>query len=101
MLTLGRSMTPHAVEPESRVRNREWRIVVVDALSIPNFCPVPTVLRALTVFDHDGPAVDSFWRLELVPSGGRGILFLHDHFSIRNYLVAIFLSETVDVRRGV
>src|SRR6185312_11101738 len=66
VFALGRSVTPDAVESESGVRISEWRIVVVDTLRLPDLGPVPAVLRALAVFDHDGPAVDSFRRPELI-----------------------------------
>src|ERR1044071_6434841 len=71
MLSLGRSMTAHAIESESCIRNCEWRIVVVDTLSIPNLCPVPTILRSFAVLDHDSPTIDFRRRLELVPRCGR------------------------------
>src|SRR5688500_2893948 len=96
MLSLSRSMTPHAVEPESCIRNREGRIVIVDTLSVPNLGPIPTVLRSLAVFDHDGPTVYCFRRLELVPGCRRRILFLYDHRAVRNSLFSIFREEPVD-----
>src|SRR5918994_645372 len=67
VLFLSGSMTSHAVESESCIRNCKWRIVIVNALSVPNLRPIPTILRSLTVFDHDGPTTDSFRWLELVP----------------------------------
>src|SRR5687768_12340690 len=87
---LSRRMTTHAVESESGVRNRKRRIVVVNALSVPNFRPVPTVLRSFTVFYHDGPTT-YFRRLELVPGCGRRVLFLHDHRAVLNCLARVSL----------
>src|SRR5215216_2770583 len=101
MLALGGSMAPHAVESESCIWNREWRFVVVNTLSIPNFGPVPTVLRSFTVFDHDGPAVDCFRRLELVPRCRGGILLLYYHRSIWNDLGPILVYEPIDDGRRV
>src|SRR4026208_1229424 len=89
-------MTPDAIESEACVRNCKRRIVIVNTLSIPHLRPVPTVLRTLTVFDHDGPTIDGFRWLELVASCRRGILLLDDHRSIRNYRGRILAQEPVD-----
>src|SRR6185503_9142360 len=89
VLFFGRSMTSHAVEPEACIRIREWRIVIVDTLRIPDFGPVPTVLRTLAVFDHDGPTTDFLWWLELVPGGWRRILFLYDHRAVFDHLSGV------------
>src|SRR5262249_50845973 len=89
VLFLSRSVAPHAIESEASVGNCKGRIVVVDTLGPPHFCPVPTVLRALTVLDHDGPAIYSFWRLQLIPGGWRRILLFYDHCPIWNQLVRV------------
>ena len=94
-------MTPHAVQPEPCIRNSEWRIVRVNALSVPDFSPVPTILRTLAVFYHDGPTVDSLRRLELIPRGRRRVLFLHDHRAIRKRLSWVLSQEPGDHCRRV
>src|SRR5215213_7082756 len=94
-------MAAHAVKPKPCVGNGKRRIIIINALRIPHLCPVPTVLRSLTVFDHDGPTAYSFRRLELVPGSRRGILLLYDHGSVRNYLGRILPQEPIDHRRRV
>src|SRR5678815_1031160 len=101
VLLLGRRMTPHAIESESCIRIRKGRLVIVNTLSVPDLGPVPAVLRSLTVFDHDGPTVDSFRRLELVLRCGRRILLLDDHRSIRNRFARVAVQEPLDHLRRV
>src|ERR1043165_3833806 len=101
VLSFGRSMTAHAIKPEARIRHRKRRVVVIDALRLPDFRPVPPVLRSFTVLDHDGPTVDSFRRLELVPRCGRRVLFLPDHRATRNQLALVFTHEPFDHRGRV
>src|ERR1044072_5813410 len=94
-------MAPHAIESEPCIRIRKRRLVIVNTLSIPDLRPVPTVLRSLTVFDHDGPTVDPFRRLELVLRCRRRILLLDDHRSIRNCLARVSVQEPLDHLRRV
>src|SRR5262245_16096389 len=89
-------MTPDAIESEPRIWIRKRGLVIVDTLSFPDFCPVPTILRALAVFNHDGPAVDFFRWLKLVSRCRRRILFLHDHRAIGNHTLWIVLNEPFD-----
>src|SRR6185503_5842429 len=101
VLFFGRSMTPHAIESESCVGICERWIVIVNTLSIPNLGPVPTVLRSLTVLNHDGPTIYRFWRLELVPRRWCRILFLNDHRSIWNHPGWVLSQEPIDDSRRV
>ena len=88
-------MTSHAVESETCIRIRKWRIVIVSTLRTPNFRPVPTILRSLAIFDHDGPAI--YLRLlDLIPGCGRGVLLFYDHCAIWNWLARVFAYEPID-----
>ena len=101
VVAFGRSVAPHAVESESGIGIGIWRIVIVDTLSVPDLGPIPAVLRSFAVFDHDGPAVNSFRRLELVSRCGRGILFLYDHCTVRDGRFGIVCYKPIDYIRGV
>src|SRR5688500_9799263 len=101
MPSLGRRMTPNTIKSKTCVRIRKRRLVIVDTLSIPYLGPIPTVQRSFAVFDHDGPAVYSLRRLELVSRCRRRILFLDDHRSVGNRTLWIVSDEPVDDRRRV
>src|SRR5436190_4353293 len=54
----GRRVTAHAVKAKPGKWNCKGRIVIVDALRVPEFSPVPTILGSLRVLHHDGPAIN-------------------------------------------
>src|SRR6185312_11166718 len=54
-LLLSRRMATRAIKPKPAIGNSEWRLVVVCTLRGPTLIPVPTILCALCVLDHDCP----------------------------------------------
>ena len=100
-LLLGGGVAARAIEPEAAIGNSKRRLVVVHALRGPALIPIPTILRALRVLDHDGPTAKQWRPLDLIAGRRRRVLFFHDHGAIGNYLSGIRTQQPVDDRGRV
>src|SRR5512132_2530954 len=89
-------MTTRAIEPEASIRNGKWRVVVVHALRCPTLIPIPTILCALRILDHDGPAPEQGWPLQLIARCRSGVLLFYNHGAVGNDIVGIFPEQPVD-----
>ena len=99
MIFLRRGVAARAIEAEAGIAHGIWRLVAVGRLPLPNLCPVPTVLRSLSVLDHDRPVRHLLRRGQLILRRRWRVLLFDDHRAVLNHALSIMHQPFHDLRR--